>query len=455
MKKLGIVGFGASAIGFIHGLIESGKISNYRITILERGKDYAHNTISGVRMDGKIFISYGMGGEIYIPLEIQAKTVEFYLKFSGYKPAADRREGLINYLRSFERDGKKIEFGESFSNERVYKLFYHHGFEPVKSYFFHLGTDILKETNENIYRHFSSFENIEFLFGVTAEDVDFGPPHRVHTEKGDFEFDELVIAVGRSGHRLMERLKEKYPQLVKPNQFVDIGIRYELPNHVMDPFSDMYEVKIRYRTKTGYICRIFCQNPAEGDPGKVRGLHHGERILGQSSKDREHELCHPGHHAFYRAFKDPTGYGVNLAKLANILAGDREKVILQTYGDFKEFRRTKRLGRVHPTLDPESYILGDANLVFPSKIRESLVDFVENLDRVIPGAAYFDNLLYAVEVKFYTNKFLNDVVEDLHVIGDCSGWTRSVQYATSMGYMRAMGMKIQPCERESQRIPTL
>lgn len=315
----------------------------------------------------------------------------------------------------------------------------------MKSYFFHLGTDILKETNENIYRHFSSFENIEFLFGVTAEDVDFGPPHRVHTEKGDFEFDELVIAVGRSGHRLMERLKEKYPQLVKPNQFVDIGIRYELPNHVMDPFSDMYEVKIRYRTKTGYICRIFCQNPA----GKVTLEKYEDftTVNGYSDSLRKTENTNFAilvTTRFTEPFKDPTGYGVNLAKLANILAGDREKVILQTYGDFKEFRRTKRLGRVHPTLDPESYILGDANLVFPSKIRESLVDFVENLDRVIPGAAYFDNLLYAVEVKFYTNKFLNDVVEDLHVIGDCSGWTRSVQYATSMGYMRAMGMKIQP-----------
>jgi len=127
-----------------------------------------------------------------------------------------------------------------------------------------------------------------------------------------------------------------------------------------------------------------------------------------------------------------------LAKLANILAGDREKVILQTYGDFKEYRRTKRLGRVQPTLHEDSFILGDANLVFPSKIRESLVDFIDNLDRVIKGVAYFDNLLYAVEVKFYSNKFCNDVVEHLHVIGDCSGWTRSIQYATSMGYMRAL-----------------
>jgi len=204
-------------------------------------------------------------------------------------------------------------------------------------------------------------------------------------------------------------------------------------------------VKIRYRTKTGYICRIFCQNPA----GKVTLEKYEDftTVNGYSDSLRKTENTNFAilvTTRFTEPFKDPTGYGVNLAKLANILAGDREKVILQTYGDFKEFRRTKRLGRVHPTLDPESYILGDANLVFPSKIRESLVDFVENLDRVIPGAAYFDNLLYAVEVKFYTNKFLNDVVEDLHVIGDCSGWTRSVQYATSMGYMRAMGMKIQP-----------
>jgi len=439
MKKMGIVGFGAAAIGFLQGLIESKKIDNYEIVLFERGKDHAHNTISGVRMDGKIFVSRGMGGELDIPLEVQYKIVELYLSHSGYRPTLKDRIDPIEYLKSFEKDGKKIEFGESFADEETYRKFYDHGFEPIKAYFFHLGTDVLKETNNSLFEHFSSFKNVHFMFDTMVEDVELGSKHKIVTNKGEFVFDELVIAVGRSGHRLMDRLKEKYPQLVRENYYVDIGVRYELPNHVMDEFFDMYEVKVRYKTRTGYMCRLFCQNPA----GKVTLEKYEDFTTVNGYSDTHHKTQNTNFAVlvttrFTEPFKDPTGYGKNLAKLANILAGDKEKVILQTYGDFKEYRRTKRLGRVHPTLKEDSFILGDANLVFPSKIRESLVDFIDNLDRVIRGVAYFDNLLYAVEVKFYSNKFCNDVVEHLHVIGDCSGWTRSIQYATSMGYMRAM-----------------
>lgn len=439
MKKLGIVGFGAAAIGFIKGLIDSGKIDNYDVTVFEKGKDHMHNTISGVRMDGKVFISKGMGGELDVPLEIQYRIVELYLTYSGYTPTLSDRSKPIEYLKSFEKNGKKIEFGESFADENIYKRFYDHGFEPIKAYFFHLGTDVLKETNSNLFEYFSSHKNIQFLFDTTVEDIELGPRHKVVTKNGEFIFDELVIAVGRSGHRLMDRIKEKYPQLVRENYYVDIGVRYELPNHVMEEFFDMYEVKVRYRTRTGYTCRLFCQNPA----GKVTLEKYEDFTTVNGYSDTHHKTANTNFAVlvttrFTEPFKDPTGYGKNLAKLANILAGDKEKVILQTYGDFKEYRRTKRLGRVQPTLNDSSSILGDANLVFPSKIRESLVDFIENLDRVIRGVAYFDNLLYAVEVKFYSNKFCNDIVENLHVIGDCSGWTRSIQYATAMGYMRAV-----------------
>ncbi|MGJ8455623.1 hypothetical protein ACSFC1_09995 [Pseudothermotoga sp. U03pept] len=79
----------------------------------------------------------------------------------------------------------------------------------------------------------------------------------------------------------------------------------------------------------------------------------------------------------------------------------------------------------------------DANLVFASKIRKSSVDFVDKLGDVIDDVAYFENLLYAVEMEFYSDKFNNDVTKNLHVIGDCSSWTRSIQHATSMGYMTA------------------
>jgi len=140
------------------------------------------------------------------------------------------------------------------------------------------------------------------------------------------------------------------------------------------------------------------------------------------------KLTHP--------FDDPIGYGSHIAKLFNLLAGE-SKVILQTYQNFKSSKRTKHLYRVEPTLDHESYILGDINLAFPRRIAESIIDFIENLNIVVPGIANGDNLLYAPEIKFYSNKLSNSKFDDLKFIGDCSGGTRSIIYATAHGWQMA------------------
>ena len=101
-------------------------------------------------------------------------------------------------------------------------------------------------------------------------------------------------------------------------------------------------------------------------------------------------------------FNDPTGYGSYIAKMSNLLAGEG-KVILQTYQHFKDSKRSKNLYRVLPTLPEDKYILGDINLAFPRRIIESIVDFVEQLNSVIPGISNPDNLVYAPEIKFYSN----------------------------------------------------
>ena len=133
-------------------------------------------------------------------------------------------------------------------------------------------------------------------------------------------------------------------------------------------------------------------------------------------------------------FNDPIGYGSNIAKLTNLLAG-KNKVILQKYKDLKNSKRTKKLYRVSPTLPAESYILGDVNLAYPRRIIESIIDFIEQLDKVVPGVANDDNLVYAPEIKFYSNKLNNGHFKNLKFIGDCSGFTRSIIYATAHGYL--------------------
>ena len=64
--KIAIIGFGAAAIGFI----EKSKNTEHEIHIFEKSKDIYSSSISGIRADGKLFVSSEMGGDIDIDLDL-------------------------------------------------------------------------------------------------------------------------------------------------------------------------------------------------------------------------------------------------------------------------------------------------------------------------------------------------------------------------------------------------
>ncbi|MBC8385150.1 MAG: NAD(P)/FAD-dependent oxidoreductase [Candidatus Cloacimonetes bacterium] len=407
--KIAIVGFGAAAIGFIEKL----KNSDHEIHIFEKSKDIYASSISGIRADGKLFVSSEMGGNLDIDLELQKELVDYYID---------------------KTSNKKFETGKSFRNLDYYKKFYERGFLPVVSDFYHIGTDQLKQVIYNIYELFRSYPNVRFHFQKKIDEVEILANKVIlnNTET----FDKVLVAVGRSGHNLVNNILKKFPELILNNKKVDLGIRFEIPNHIVEELNrEMYEFKVKYKTKTGYMVRTFCNNPSgfvvtENYDDFITVNGHSKLI--EKSKNTNFailttlELTQP--------FNDPIGYGSHIAKLTNILAG-KNKVILQTYENFTNSKRTKHLYRVIPTLNGDHYILGDINLAFPRRIIESIIDFLENLDRIIPGITNPDNLVYAPEIKFYSNVIDNRIFDNLKFIGDCSGKTRSIIYATAHGWM--------------------
>ena len=256
-----------------------------------------------------------------------------------------------------------------------------------------LGTDQLKEVLFNIYEEFSACNNIRFHFKNPVNEI------KIEGDKIRLEnygtFDKVFVAVGRSGHKLIKTIIKDFPEIILDSTKVDIGIRFELPNHIVEDLNkEMYEFKVKYKSKTGYMVRTFCNNPS----GYVVPENYGDFItvnghskIKQKSKNTNFAILTTVQ--LTEPFNDPIGYGSNIAKLSNMLGGD--KVILQTYSHFKNSKRTKHLYRVEPTLDSKYYILGDINLAFPRRLIESIIDFVENLDHVVPGVANADNLEYA------------------------------------------------------------
>ena len=101
--RIAIIGFGAAAIGFI----EKVKDSNNEIHVFEKSKDIYSSSISGIRADGKLFVSKEMGGDIEVDIALQEKLVEYYIS------------------RTKDR---KYEIGSSFTNLEYYKEFYAKGF---------------------------------------------------------------------------------------------------------------------------------------------------------------------------------------------------------------------------------------------------------------------------------------------------------------------------------------
>lgn len=428
-KKIAVIGFGAATIGYIEEL----KNTSNEMHIFEMSKDVISSSLSGIRSDGKMFVSKEMGGNLDIPLDLQRKVVDYYIEKS-------------------EMDTKDVEHGDCFTNKDsdLYRKFYINGFVPVSSEFFHIGTDVLKTVMKNIFEDFSNRNNIIFKFNSIVTNVvqrDDGKVEIYFKNPQEFDkpemvevFDKAVIGVGRSGYKLVEKIREANKKLAISSTNVDLGVRFELPDHIVSEINrEMYEFKVKLRSSTGYEVRTFCNNPSGFVTQEKYGRDEFFTVNGHSKAHEKSENTNFAilvTHSFTEPFNDPVGYGSYIAKLSNIIAGGN-KVILQKYEDFKNSSRTKKLGRVKPTLSEEHFILGDLNLVFPGKTKTSIIDFMEKLNNVIPGITCPDNLLYGVEVKFYSNILDNNYFENIKFIGDCSGWSRSITYATCHGIMEA------------------
>ena len=303
----------------------------------------------------------------------------------------------------------------------------------------HLGTDINYVVLENLYE--SLKPKADFYFNTPVTTVTKNEDgYTVHTAKGDYTCKQCIISVGRSGSKWMEQVCAdlKIPTL---SNRVDIGVRVELPAEVFSHLTDeLYESKIVYRTeKFEDLVRTFCMNPYgvvvnENTNGIVTVNGHSYEDKSKHTNNTNFALLVSKH--FSEPFKDSNGYGESIARLSNMLGGG---VIVQRFGDLVRGRRStvSRIteGYVTPTLAATP---GDLSLVIPKRILDGIIEMIYALDKIAPGTANDDTLLYGVEVKFYNMEVeidnnLETCHKGLYVIGDCSGVTHSLSPASASG----------------------
>ena len=304
----------------------------------------------------------------------------------------------------------------------------------------HLGTDINYIVLENMYNEMKS--HIDFYFHTPVEHVEkLEEGYRIHYGEDKYEdCEECIISVGRSGSKWMEKVCQELDIPTKSNR-VDIGVRVELPAVIFSDLTDeLYESKIVYRTeKFEDNVRTFCMNPYgivvnENTNGIVTVNGHSYEGAEKQTENTNFALLVAKH--FSEPFKDSNGYGESIARLSNMLGGG---VIVQRFGDLVRGRRsnTKRIeeGLVTPTLAATP---GDLSLVLPKRILDGIIEMIYALDKIAPGTANDDTLLYGVEVKFYNmeveiDENLESRYKGLYIIGDGSGVTHSLSHASASG----------------------
>lgn len=303
----------------------------------------------------------------------------------------------------------------------------------------HLGTDVNYVVLKNLYDEMK--EHMDFFFDTPVEKIQVKEDgYTVSAKDAEYACRKCIVSVGRSGSKWMETVCEDLEIPTKSNR-VDIGVRVELPAVIFSHLTDeLYESKIVYRTeKFEDNVRTFCMNPYgivvnENTNGIVTVNGHSYDSPDLRTENTNFALLVAKH--FSEPFKDSNGYGESIARLSNMLGGG---VIVQRFGDLVRGRRSnqKRIeeGLVTPTL---SATPGDLSLVLPKRILDGIMEMIYALDKIAPGTANDDTLLYGVEVKFYNmevelDENLQSRYPGLYIIGDGSGVTHSLSHASASG----------------------
>ena len=400
---------------------------------------------AGAFSDGKLSLCEEVGGDLpnLIGADYAKKIIDYtdgiYLEFG----ADTHVEGL-----GFEEEKKEIRRNAISAGLKLVDC-------PIR----HLGTEKAQEIYYAIEQYLLN-NGVEIMFNteclnlvISEDEVCSGVIIRDQSGEREISANTVIVATGRRGADWLEKLCEEHHIAHQPGT-VDIGVRVEVRNEIMEKVNKvLYESKLvghphPFKNKV----RTFCQNPG----GFVSQENYDNDLAvvnGHSYKDMKSDNTNLSilvSHNFSTPFNQPIEYARKVGELTNMLAAGQ--ILVQRFGDILDGKRTwpKELAEsnVRPTL-PDA-VAGDITAAMPYRAMMNIINFIIAVDKVVPGFAAYETLLYSPELKFYSNRVKMDEnfttsVKGLHCLGDSSGWTRGLMMASVMGVI--MGRKL--VEREA------
>jgi len=444
-----IIGTGPAGI---FAALELVKNSSLKVLLIEKGRDIQQRSCPMIESDipcvqcSLCSILCGWGGAGAYSDGKLTLTPEFGGWLKDYLSATELST-YIDYVDAIYLSfgaGGAVHGEDNAALARLKKKAAGYNLELIPARIRHIGTDLCKEVLRKVREHLTG--KVDIIFDVPVEQIGVanGEVTGIITEDGkSFDAHYVIAAAGREGSTWLSGEAKRLGLSVHKNP-VDIGVRVELPAHIMKDITDIaYEGKFIYYSKRFRDrVRTFCMNPyGEVVKEYSEGVFsvNGHSYRSRTTDNTNFALLVSTD--FTRPFDEPIAYGRYIAGLANLLGGG---VILQRLGDLKMGRRStpERIaeGSVRPTL--EDATPGDLSFVLPYRHLHNITEMLEALDNVAPGVNSGDTLLYGVEVKFYSMKLkltqgLETEVKNLFAIGDGAGVTRGLIQASISGVVAA------------------
>ncbi len=446
-----IIGAGPSGIFCAYELIE--KKPDLKILMIEKGRPIEKRACpkrvtkvcvgckpcsittgfagAGAFSDGKLSLSPDVGGNLP--------------EILGYDRTVDLLKQSDNIYLKFGADTNVYGVDKQKEIEEIRRKAINANLKLIECPIRHLGTEEGYKIYTRLQEHLLA-QGVEMKFNTMVKDIiiEDNEAKGIITDKDEICYaPEIVSAIGREGSDWFSHICGDHGIETKVGT-VDIGVRVEVRDEVMEFLNkNLYEAKLVYYTPTfDDKVRTFCTNPS----GEVATEYYENGLAvvnGHAYKSQEYKTNNTNFAIlvsknFTKPFKTPIEYGKHIAQLSNMLCDGR--ILVQTFGDFQRGRRTteERLCRNNliPTL--KDAVPGDLSLVFPHRIMVDIKEMLLALDKVTPGIASDETLLYGVEVKFYSNKVVVNAdfetsVKGLRAIGDGASVTRGLQQASANG----------------------
>lgn len=379
---------------------------------------------AGTLSDGKYNITTNFGGDLH--------------QYIGEDKAMELMEYVDSVLMNFD-GGDDLTLYSTDKNDLKTKCL-RHDLHLLDAKVRHFGTERNKVILQRIYDYIKDDIDFKFMTKVVDVSYDNGIYKLITDDDKTYTCKNLVLASGRSGSKWISEICEKFGVNTKKNR-VDIGLRIELPAEIFKHITDdVYEAKIMYRTKQyNDIVRTFCMNPyGQVVTENTNGILtvNGHSYTDDSLKSQNTNFALLVTNRFTEPFEDSNEYGESIARLSNMLGGG---VLMQRFGDLVKGRRSskRRMAKsfTKPTLNATA---GDLSLVMPKRQLDDIIEMIYQLDKIAPGTANEDTLLYGIEVKFYNSlvdvdsKF-ETTMPGLFCLGDGSGVTHSLSQASASG----------------------